>query len=218
MTDATGTSTTAIPVRGMAPTLRSPLAPTHAALGAVLGLEEGAEFVRSYADPDRERAALGEHVGLADITVRAKIDLRGATGTAGGNGFAIAEGWTLLLLPPGPVADRVAELQTATGDAGMVTDVTHLYAGFALAGPALFDVVSRLTSWDPSTLAVGQATGAPIADVRAIVVRREAAVPLMEVYVAMEFARYVWRSIIEEAEPLGGCPVGWDVLRDRGWR
>ena len=109
-------------------------------------------------------------------------------------------------------------MQAAVGTGAMVTDVTHLYAGFALAGPSLSDALARLTSWDPSGLDVGSATGAPIADVRAIVRRREASEPVMEVWVAMEFARYAWRSILEVVERLGGEPVGWDALRELGWR
>ncbi len=109
-------------------------------------------------------------------------------------------------------------MQAAAGTSAMVTDVTHLYAGFALAGPSLPDALARLTAWDPSTLDAGTATGAPIADVRAIVVRREVSVPLLEVWVAMEFARYAWRSILKVVERLGGEPVGWEALREQGWR
>jgi glycine cleavage system aminomethyltransferase T len=218
----TGTSTSDVTVRATMPPLRSPLSSTHTALGAVLGVEDGAEFVRSYTDSAGESAALDEHVGIADITVRGKIDLRGsigpALGSAGDSLVSIADDWALVFLPPGPVADRVTAMQAAVVDAGMATDVTHLYAGFALAGPLLADLVARLTSWDLSTLVTGEATGAPFADVRAVVVRRDAAVPLIEVYVAMEFAGYVWRSFVEVAGRLGGCPVGWDALREKGWR
>jgi glycine cleavage system aminomethyltransferase T len=109
-------------------------------------------------------------------------------------------------------------MQEAVGAAAMVTDVTHLYAGFALGGPSLSDALARLTSWDQSGLGVGGATGAPIADVRAIVRRREASVPVVEIWVAMEFARYAWRSVLEVVERLSGEPVGWDALRELGWR
>ena len=162
-------------------------------------------------------------IGLADVTVMSKIDVRGdvepALSSALDDGVArIAKDWAVVFAAPGPVADRVAAMQAAVGAAAMVTDVTHLYAGFALAGPSLSDALARLTSWDPSGLDVGSATGAPIADVRAIVRRREASVPVMEIWVAMEFARYAWRSVLEVVERLGGEPVGWDALRELGWR
>lgn len=204
------------------PPLRSPLASIHSSAGADVVSEGGAEAVRSYGDPDRERAVVAGSVGMADITVRAKIDVRGdvniALSPAPEDVVArIAADWALLFSPPGPVTERVASMQAAAGTSSMVTDVTHLYAGFALAGPALADALARLTSWDPSTLEAGAAAGAPIADVRAIVVRREASVPLLEIWVAMEFARYAWRSVLEVVERRGGGPVGWDALHERGW-
>ena len=77
----------------------------------------------------------------------------------------------------------------------MVTDATHLFAGYALCGPALPELLARTSGWNPATLAPGAATGAPIADVRAIVVRRDLEVPVLEVYVATELARYVWETL-----------------------
>jgi glycine cleavage system aminomethyltransferase T len=205
------------------PPLRSPLASIHSAFGSDVAFEGGAEIVRSYGDPDRERAALSEGIGLADLTVMSKIDIRGDLDPALSSalvdgGARIAKDWAVVFGAPGPVADRVGAMQAAVGTAAMVTDVTHLYAGFALAGSSLSEALARLTSWDPSGLDVGGATGAPIADVRAIVRRREASVPIIEIWVAMEFARYVWRSVLEVVERLGGEPVGWDALREQGWR
>ena len=205
------------------PVLRSPLTMIHASFGAEVLIEGGAEAVRSYGDPERERGAVAESIGLADITVRGKIDIHGdvdrviASGSI--EGLArLAHDWAMVFAPPGPVKDRVASMQASAGASTMVTDATHLYGGFALAGPRLPDALARLTSWDPSTLDAGAATGAPIADIRAILVRSEASVPLMEVWVAMEFARYAWLSILDVVDRLGGEPVGWDVLRERGWR
>lgn len=205
------------------PILRSPLASIHSSSGADMVTDGGAEWVRSYGDPERERATIHEGIGLADVTVRAKIDVRGDVDRAlsplpGDVVTRIAGDWALSFSPPGSVTERVASMQATAGASAMVTDVTHLYAGFALAGPSLSDALARLTAWDPSTLESGDATGAPIADVRAIAVRREASVPILEVWVAMEFARYAWRSILEVVEHLGGEPVGWEALREQGWR
>jgi glycine cleavage system aminomethyltransferase T len=203
--------------------MRSPLAGVHSRLGAEVGIEAGAEFVRSYADPDAERAVVAGGIGCADITVRAKIDVRGEVDRTLSLFPAdviarIAKDWAVLFSPPGSVTDRVASMQTAAGSPAMVTDATHLYASFALAGPAMPEAIARLTSWDPATLAPGAATGAPIADVHALLVRRETAVPILEISVSMEFTRYAWRSILEVVERLGGAPVGWDALRAEGWR
>ena len=222
MSDPTATDTPA-PEAVTAPILRSPLMSIHRENGAMTQIDNGAEVVRSYGDTDEELAILTDVIGVADITVRGKIDLRGQIDALvePGTGDVVArmaEDWTLVFAPPGPVTERVSEMASRAGHDALVTDVTHLYAGFALVGPALPEVVARLTSWDPATLEPGEATGAPIADVRAIVVRRSISLPLLEISVAMEFARYAWRSISDVVERLGGGPVGWDALHEHGWR
>jgi glycine cleavage system aminomethyltransferase T len=213
----------ASPSRIDVPPLRSPLSTEHTMAEAVTTIEGGAEVLRSYGDLDAERTFVNGTVGLADITVRSKIDFRGepeqAYVSATDDLLAkIALDWWVVFAPPGPVIERVASMTSLAGRAAMVTDVTHLYAGFALAGPALPDVIARLSSWDPATLEPGAATGAPIADVRAVVVRRTIDVPTLDIYVAMECARYVWRSILPVVERCRGGPVGWDALREEGWR
>jgi sarcosine oxidase gamma subunit len=109
-------------------------------------------------------------------------------------------------------------VEPLAGSRTMVTDVTHLFAGFALAGPRMPEVIERTTSWDPTTLARGEATGAPIAEVRAVLVRRDIAAVVLEVFVATEFARYVWETLSSIVSGLGGAPVGWQALRAEGWR
>jgi glycine cleavage system aminomethyltransferase T len=219
----------------MTPILRSPLMPTHRSHGAMTQIDDGAEVVRSYGDTDAERVVLTGTVGVADVTVRAKIDLRGqivghrdgqtnklvdelVDPEAGDVVARIAEDWALVFAPPGPVTARVDAMAARAGHEAMVTDVTHLYAGFALVGPALPDAIARLTSWDPATLEPGDAMSAPIADIRAILVRRQMALPVLEIFVAMEFARYAWRSISNVVEHVGGGPIGWDALHEQGWR
>lgn len=205
------------------PLLRSPLAAAHARMGAEVGVEAGAELVRSYGDPEEELALVTEAVGLADVTVRAKIDVRGDVDRTialfpSGVIARIVDDWAVLLSSPGAVDDRVASMQTAAGASTMVTDVTHLYAGFALAGPRVDDAVARLTSWDPSTLPAGRATATSIAGVRAIVVRRETATPILEIYPGMELAAYAWESSLDVVARLGGAPIGWAALSAQGWR
>lgn len=208
---------------GDRPVLRSPAGAIHAALGAELALEAGWEIPRSYGDPGKERILATGGLAVADVTPRAKIDLRGDLGRAdplGGAGDLVARlspGWAVVLSAPGEVGGRVTALQERVGAAAMVTDVTHLYAGFALCGPALPDLLSRVTGWNPATLAPGKATGAPLAEVRAVLVRREFPFPVIEAYVSSEFGRYVWDTLLAVARSLGGGPAGWDALRAEGW-
>ena len=111
----------------------------------------------------------------------------------------------------------VSALDAVAGPHAMVTDVTHLFAGFALAGPALDAVLARTSSWDPSSLAPGSATGAPIGGARAVVLRGRLEIPLLEVYVAAEFGRFVWETLYGVVTAAGGGPVGWNALRAEGW-
>lgn len=201
---------------------RSPVTRMHEALGASLETEAGWEIVARYSGEAGERALLREAVALADVTPRGKVDVRGPVDgalSAAGDALTarIAQDWALVLSEPGGEEVLLPKMEQAADPSSMVTDATHLFAGFALAGPSLPEVLARLTSWDPATLPDGSATGAPIADVRAIVLRRELEVPALELYVATEFARYVWESVLNAVRRVDGGPAGWHALRAEGW-
>jgi len=204
------------------PIRRSPLSRMHSDLGAVPEDEAGWELVAHYGDEPDERALVRGAIGLADVTARGKVDVRGSVEdalSAAGDVLTarIADDWALVLTEPGGEDVLVPKLESAAGPGAMVTDVTHLFVGFALAGPALSDVLARLTSWDPASLAAGEATGAPIADVRAVVARRDLEIPVLEAYVAAERARYAWETVLDAVRRTGGGPVGWRALRAEGW-
>ena len=206
-----------------APVRRSPVSRMHAALGASLEVQAGWHVVASYGDEAGERSALTETAVLVDVTPRGKIDLRGqidrAVEVAGTTLCArVAADWALLLTGPGGEEPLLGTVEGAAGPGAMVTDATHLYAGFAVGGPRLQEVLARVTSWDPSTLARGAAAGAPIADVAAVMLHREASPSLMEIFVGSESARYVWEVLLDVVRNLGGRPAGWRALRVEGWR
>lgn len=202
------------------PVRRTPMSRLHAAAGARFELEAGWEIPVAYeGEPPHARTS----VGLADLTPRAKVDVRGTVdaplGALGAGLVArLAPDWALVLDEPGAEAALVPALEAAAGPDAMVTDATHLFAGLALVGPMVEEALSRLTSWDPATLAPGRATGAPVGDVRAVIARRDLGVPVMEVFVATEFGRYAWETLLTVVDLLGGGPVGWDALRAVGWR
>jgi glycine cleavage system aminomethyltransferase T len=206
-----------------APIRRSPAARLSSGRGAVFVEEAGWEIPASYGNDAKERAAIRDRVAIADITARAKVDIRGELPealSAPGDAIAarISREWAVVLGGPDTEVALLRELEPLGGPRTMVTEVTHLFAGMALVGPALPDLIERATSWDLSTLAPGEAAGAPIADVRALVVRRELSVPVLEVYVATEFGRYAWEALMGMVGGLGGAPVGWQALRAEGWR
>jgi glycine cleavage system aminomethyltransferase T len=48
-------------------------------------------------------------------------------------------------------------------------------------------------------------------------VRRDLPLPVLEVYVATEYARYAWEALASVVAGVGGAPVGWQALRAEGW-
>lgn len=204
------------------PMRRPPAHRAHERLGASFETEEGWSIPVSYGDDEAERAAIRDVVAVVDVTPRGKIDLRGdidSTLAQVGDELTarIAPGWALILTPPGAEDIVRPKLESSAGPSAMVTDATHLFAGYALCGPLLPELLARASGWNPATLAPGAATGAPIADVRGVVVRRDLEVPVLEVYVATELARYVWETLHDVATSLGGCAAGWRALREEGW-
>jgi glycine cleavage system aminomethyltransferase T len=206
-----------------APVRRSPAARLASRRGAVFVEDAGWEIPASYGDDAAERAAIRDGVGIADITARAKVDVRGELPEeifvpADAIVARISREWAVVLGEPNAEAGLLRAVERLAGPRTMVTDVTHLFSGFALVGPRVPDVIERATSWDPAALARGEATGAPIVEVRALMVRRDIAAVVLEIYVATEFARYVWEALSGIVGGLGGAPVGWQALRAEGWR
>jgi sarcosine oxidase, subunit alpha len=212
--------------RARGPVMRAPAAALQEAAGATFVREAGWDVPAACGEPHAERRWIATTVGVIDVTPRGKIDVRGDVDAAlsvvhGDHGVARVSGaWALVLTTPGPCADRVGELAGAAraGAGAMVTDATHLYAGYALAGPELPELLARVTSFDAAALAPGAGAGAPIVDVRAVWLRGRLALPLVEVYVPAELGRFAWGALVEAAHEVGGGPVGWDALRAHGWR
>jgi glycine cleavage system aminomethyltransferase T len=202
---------------------RSPVAALTAAAGAVSVEEGGWEIPASFGDDAAEREAIGSAVSLSDVTARAKVDVRGEVAgvlpaAAGALTARVAADWALVLGAPGEETRLLPALEAAAGSTAMVTDATHLHAGFALAGPKVLDLLERVTSWDPSALRPGDAAGAPIVEIPSVILRRDLPLPLFEVYVPSEFGRYAWEALASVVADLGGGPAGWQVLRSEGWR
>jgi glycine cleavage system aminomethyltransferase T len=201
---------------------RSPVSRLHEQLGVTWEVEAGWQLPASYGDEAAERSSLRSSVAICDVTARGKIDVRGdidsALDAAGGELIArIAPEWAMVLTAPGGEDVVVPKLEAAAAPAAMVTDASHLFAGYALCGPQLPDLIARTTAWDPATLKPGAATGASIADVRAVIIRRDLEMPVLEVFVATELARFVWETLGGVVSRLDGRPVGWRALRLEGW-
>jgi sarcosine oxidase gamma subunit len=162
-------------------------------------------------------------VAIADVTARAKVDVRGrfpAAPTPPVDTILawISGEWLLVLGPPADEDRLLAAMELEAGPDAMVTDVTHLYAAFALLGPDVPALLERTTSCDHSALAPGEAIGAPIVEIPSVIARRDLPIPVVELYVATESARYAWEELSRVVGALGGQPVGWQALRAEGWR
>jgi glycine cleavage system aminomethyltransferase T len=209
-----------------APVMRSPLTEHHRRLGAQLAIQDGWEVPRSYGDVERERRAIREGLGIADITSRGKIDLRGAVDASLANLLQTrsaqlarpSRDWALVLTPAASLKSALHLMEQAADRSTMVTDATSIYAGLALVGPRVPDLVLRLTAIDPVQLTPGHSVATQMLRIPAIVLRRDLPVMVVETYIGSEFARYAWEAVFSVGHPLDPEPVGWDALRAEGWR
>jgi len=226
--------------RTVAPVRRSPAHRLQAALGARFAIEASWEIPASFGR-EAEREAVRSGAAIADITARAKVDLRGdvekalsrlagtppavrsvvtpdGTGSERMHVARLGFQWALLLAEPslgeGPLA--AAEAAVA-GDESMVTDVTGGFAGFALGGPKAIELLSRLTAFDLADLAPGTCAATRVAEVSGILVHARSPGGIIELYVSSEYGRFAWETLQSVGEVVGGVPVGWEALRAEGW-
>jgi glycine cleavage system aminomethyltransferase T len=213
-------------ITGTRPVMRSPMTEIHRRLGAELIIQSGWELPRRYQDGDLERSAIKEGLGIADITARGKIDVRGAIGsslnalpqTRGATLARISRNWALVLTPAAGLTGAIEILTASADEQTMITDATSIYAGIALLGPGVPELLLRLTAIDPSELSPGDAVASQMLRIPTVLFRRELPIIAVEAYVPSEFGRYAWESMFEVAQPLGPEPVGWDALTAEGWR
>ena len=206
--------------------MRSPLTEHHRRLNAQLVTEDGWELPRSYGDVEGERRAIRDGLAIADITSRGKIDVRGQVDsslarlpqTRGAQLARLSRDWALVLTPTSGLKSSLQLLEQSADRGTMVTDATSIYAGIALLGPRVPDLLRRLTAIDPTGLSAGHSVATQMLRIPAILMRRDLSVTVLEAYVASEFGRYAWESIFTVGPLLEPEPVGWDALRAEGWR
>jgi glycine cleavage system aminomethyltransferase T len=206
--------------------MRSPLYAIHALAGATFAEEGGWEVPTAYRQPAAERQAIREGLAICDITARAKVDLRGPIDDILGK-LAQAERyliarlsgrWALLLSAPGSQEGSLRAATDAAGDRGLATDATCIYAGFGLTGPRSLALIERISPFDTRTLPAEQGTGIQALKVPSVLVRRTAPPGCFELYVACEYGRYAWESLLRLGMSLDIAPVGWNAFRAEGWR
>jgi glycine cleavage system aminomethyltransferase T len=206
--------------------MRSPINDRHHKQGATLSLEDGWEVPRHYQDTERERVAIREGLAIADITARGKIDIRGNVDSAltslpQARAAALARvsrSWALVLTPSAGLVDGLRLMAGSASRDTMVTDATSIYAGFALLGPRVPELLTRLITTNPSALQPGSCLATQLLRIPAILLRRDLPLMVVETYLPSEYANYAWDAIFNAAHSLGAEPAGLDALRAEGWR
>jgi glycine cleavage system aminomethyltransferase T len=214
------------------------LHPWHAAHGARFVERGGWALAADYGSVAKEVAAARDGVGLADVSAFAKTSLLGA-GVPGlaaellGVGavsrpravaaldatvpvLACRLALDQLLLLSSETVDRLAERlgSLMAGKAVVRSDVTAAYAGFALVGPIVEDVLRRLTGFDVSPAGLPLATCAEtsLAGVHTLLVRPPATpLPSLRVYVGWDVAEYLWERLLQAGESAGITPLGLEA-------
>jgi heterotetrameric sarcosine oxidase gamma subunit len=218
------------------PVARTPLYDWHAAHGARFEVRKGWEMPTVYSSPEGEAEEARRDLGLADISAFAKRSFRGK-GVPGvvermplDGSAATPRGVARLDAPePALVCRLTADhlLLIALTEEGLpiiptaelelpVTDVTSAYAGFCVAGPRTEELLRRLTALDvrQSAFPANSCAETSLAGVEALLVRApELSVPAMRLYVAWDFAEYVWERLLEAGRDLGVSPLGPEGLR-----
>ncbi len=216
----------------------------HVAAGADLVERDGWLLPRSYGNPEAERAALRETVGLIDIGASGKVDvksddleavlatlregetadssiprLRVTTLAQGIGAYRLTEGQALVITAPQQLEAALGALrQAATPDSCThVTDLSGALCGLRLQGSNAPALLERLSSLDlaPDRFAEGALAQGSLSRVQTLIARRDAGgAPGYDIYVDRDLGSYLWDSLIDQGAPLGIKPVGYEAASD----
>jgi sarcosine oxidase subunit alpha len=186
----------------------------------------GWQIASSFGNPSDEAARARESVGLADVSWMSKFDLQGSGLKSAPDLRPEAASWLLgrrqFLLtcePSATIGVRRRLQQLQNGDAASpaniyVTEVTSAYTQLMLAGPRSREVLSKLTSLDPSEGAMGNLTcaQASLAHVHAIVLRDDLpGISAFHLLVGREYGESVWESILHAGQEFDITPFGLEA-------
>ncbi len=231
------------------PVMRSPLHARHRRRNVTFGRDGAWEYAATYpGDAEEEgRRAMAHGVGVADISARGKIDLRGAIGGLFSRIARTSEGWrpgsivaiepapseehpgliapisdvwAILFCPPDSVTTRLEELDEPVPEGQtMITEVSSQYSGIALTGPRTFELLARVTPFDLDGLPSGAAVATRMLDINGMLLHRalDGDRSVVELWVSSSYARHAWESMMSIGARHGAAPVGRDALSEQGW-
>ncbi len=216
-------------------THRSPIDHALRDAGASLVELAGGTTVADFGDPDNE-VALARRLGLADLSPLPRVGFRGP-GTRGwltrqgvelpdapnraapqlDGGLAITRSWTevLLLADLHGASATCGRLEAKVGEAhGAGAYVLPRFDGlfwFALAGQRAIECLAKVCGVDmrEAAFASGSVAQTSVARVSAVVARANfGATPLFHVLGDSASAEYLWESLADAMDEIGGGPVG----------
>jgi heterotetrameric sarcosine oxidase gamma subunit len=217
---------------------KSPMEPGAAAAGATFEERDGWKVATAFAAPRIERAICASSVGFADVSHLGKIELQagaddlaalvaGATGGESlvlGRAIRVAGAWwcpysptrAVVLCSPADTAALRDLLTASAADANglaSVIDITAAQGAMTILGPLAREVFARFTAIDlrPEVTPVhGWRPGSVARTGGAILC--EAPDRYLMLFGAA-FGQYIWTTVADAAEHLGGGPVGVDALQ-----
>ena len=222
------------------PLLQSNIEAELVEAGAQIEERDGWRVAANYGDTIAEKKACAESVGVAELSSLGIIELLAnpavieaitteVAGTAARLGEAVFAGgawWctvkpdrVLAITSPGDTASLRGRLESAAAarnELTSVTDLTSTLTTFSVSGPLARDTFARITALDlrerefplrgflPGS--IGRVPG---------LLLRQGPDSFLHTFGAAS-AQYMWESVIDAAEELGGRPVGIDALGPLG--
>lgn len=220
------------------------LSPVHDRLqdlDAKFTLQASWQIPEVYTTPAEETAALRDDIGLADISARGKLMIKGSVAdsliaahfgespTKQGDVIEVKSSQLLvaklttdeflILTPPGVEQEIATSLESDIASQNTfvsVIDQTSGLVGLLIAGPKSTETMRKLCALDfnPidfSNLHVAQSS---FAKVRATIIRHDQGnLPIFELYADRSNGGYLWDTILDAGKELGIRPVGWETIR-----
>jgi len=222
------------------PLLQSNIESELVEAGAQIEERDGWRVAANYGDTIAEKKACSESVGVAELSSLGITELLAnpavievitteVAGTAAKLGEAVFAGgawWctvkpdrVLAITSPGDTASLRGRLESAAAtrnELTSVTDLTSTLSTFSVSGPLARDTFARITALDlrerefplcgflPGS--IGRVPG---------LLLRQGPDSFLHTFGAAS-AQYMWESVIDAAEELGGRPVGIDALGPLG--
>ncbi len=222
------------------PLLQSNIEAELVEAGAQIEERDGWRVAANYGDTIAEKKACAESVGVAELSSLGITELLAnpavieaitteVAGTAAKLGEAVFAGgawWctvkpdrVLAITSPGDTASlrgRLESTAAARSELTSVTDLTSTLTTFSVSGPLARDTFARITALDlrerefplcgflPGS--IGRVPG---------LLLRQGPDSFLHTFGAAS-AQYMWESVIDAAEELGGRPVGIDALGPLG--